>query len=109
MEPGRLRFRIVIEQSARAGDAMGQAVETWTTFATVWGDIQPLRGRELFAAQAANSEITTRVTIRYLAGISPTWRLKYGSQIYQIEEMLNPGMRNRSLEFMCKEQPQSAT
>lgn len=109
MEPGRLRHRIIIERVAVAGDSMGQGTETWTTFSTVWGDIQPLRGRDFIAAQASNSEVTTKVIIRYLAGISPKWRLKYGTQVYQILEMINPGMKNVSLEFMCKEQPQSAS
>jgi SPP1 family predicted phage head-tail adaptor len=109
MEPGRLRHRVVVEQVTRTGDAMGQAVETWTTFTTVWADVQPLRGRELFAAQAANSEATTKVYMRYRAGISPKWRLKFGTQVYQILEIIDPGMRHVQLQFVCKELPQSAT
>jgi len=109
MESGRLRHRVVVEQVALSGDAMSQPTETWTTYATLWADIQPLRGREFIAAQAANSEVTVKVITRYKSGISPKWRLKYGTQIYLILEIVNPGMKNKSLEFMCKEQPQSAT
>ena|SRR3989338_7793813 len=109
MKAGALRHRVVVEQVSRAADAMGQGTETWTTYATLWADIQPLRGREFIAAQAANSEVTAKIITRYKSGISPKWRLKYGTQLYTILEIINPGMRNRELQFMVKEQPQSAT
>jgi len=109
MEAGRLRHRVIVEQVSLTADAMGQGTETWTTYTTLWMDLQPLRGRELIAAQAVNSEITVKAISRYKSGISPTMRLKHGTAIYTILEIVNPGMRNISLEFMAKEQPQSAT
>lgn len=109
MEPGRLRHRVIVEQVSRIPDTMGQGTETWTTFTTLWADIQPLRGRELFEAQKSASEVTAKIITRYRAGISPTWRLKYGNIVYKILGIVNPGMKNERLEFMVKEQPQSAT
>jgi len=109
MESGRLRHRVIIEQVARSADALGEGAETWTTYATLWANIEPLRGREFFAAQAANSEVTARITMRYRAGISPKWRIKHGTAVYRIIEILNIGMRNRELQFMVSEQPQSVT
>lgn len=109
MESGRLRHRVVIEQVSLAGDAMGQPTETWTTYATVWADVQPLRGRQFFEAQKSASEVTAKIITRYRSGISPKWRIKHGSTYYSIVEIINPGMKDKVLEFMVKEQPQSAT
>lgn len=109
MKAGALRHRVIVEQVSRAADAMGQGTETWTTYATLWMDLQPLRGRELIAAQASNSEITLKAASRYKSGITPAMRLHHGAAIYTILEIINPGMRNRELQFMVKEQPQSAT
>lgn len=109
MEPGRLRHRVIVEQVSRSADAMGQAIETWTTYTTVWADIQPLRGRELFAAQTANSEATVKIFMRYKSGIQAKWRAKWGTQVFYILEIINPGMLKKELQLLCKEQPQSAT
>lgn len=107
MEPGRLRHRVVIEQSTLTADALGQAVEAWTTYATMWAEIKPLKGRQLEAAQAANSEVTARVTMRYVSGVSPKWRLRHGTTVYRIVgEIINPNMMNKTLEFMVTQQPQ---
>lgn len=109
MAAGKLRHRLVFEQATITRDAMNESVKTWATFATLWGNVQPLRGREFFAAQAANSEVTAKIETRYKAGILATMRIRHGSRIYEIEGMENEGMRNRRLFFMVKEQPQSAT
>lgn len=106
MEAGKMRHRIVIEQSARAADDMGQAIETWTTYATLWANVEPLRGRELFAAQAANSEATIKITMRYYSGVKAKWRVKHGTAVYEIMEMINPGMRDEAMQLLCKQLPQ---
>jgi SPP1 family predicted phage head-tail adaptor len=109
MESGRMRHRVVIEQASYAGDAMGQGIPTWTTYATMWGDVLPLRGREFFEAQKTASEVTAKILIRYRSGINPAWRIRFGTKIFRIIEIINPGMRNKELQIMVQEQPQSTT
>lgn len=109
MDAGKMRHRLVFEQATRTSNALNEGVPTWATFATLWGNVQPLRGREFFAAQAANSEVTAKIETRYKAGIKADMRIKQGTRIYEIVSMENEGMRNRKLFFMVKEQPQSAT
>ena len=109
MLAGRLRHRVVIETVSRALDAMSQGIETWTTYDTVWAEVQPLKGQQLFEAQKANSAITAKIIMRYRSGVSPTWHIKHGSQYYYIIEIINSGMRNKMLELIVTERPQSST
>jgi len=103
MRAGRLRHLIVIEQASEANDSQGQAIKTWSTFATVHAAVEPLTGREYEAAAQINAETTTRITIRYLAGITQKMRISYDSKLYNIEAMRNIGERDRQIELMCSE------
>ncbi len=82
MRAGDLRHRVTIQQLTTTRDAEGVTTETWTNVATVWAAVEPLQGREYFQAQAVNAEVTTRVRIRYRAGIVPTMRILFGFPAY---------------------------
>jgi len=50
-----------------------------------------------------NAEVTGKISIRYLAGITPKMRVKHGNRIFDIVSMINPEERNRELQLMVKE------
>lgn len=78
MRAGRLRHRVVIEQRTEGtADAFGAPALTWTTFATRWADVRPLQGRELFAAQQVQANVSHAVRLRHLAGVLPDMRLRH--------------------------------
>jgi SPP1 family predicted phage head-tail adaptor len=103
MRIGRLRHRITIQQPSTAQNTYGEPGTTWSDLATVWGSIEPLRGREYFAAQEIQAEVTTRIVIRHRADVSPTMRVNYGSDTYLIESVINPDNRDRELQLMCRQ------
>lgn len=103
MRAGRLRHLVIIQEPTETNDTQGQAVKTWGTFATVHAAVEPLTGREYFAAQQINAETSTKITIRYLAGITQKMRVSYDSRLYNIEGMKNIGERDRQIELMCSE------
>ncbi len=103
MNPGDLRHRITIQQKSITKDSEGIPSETWPDFATAWAAIEPLQGREFFSAQAVNAQVTTRIRIRYLAGICPTMRVSYGTHIYDIQVVIDVEERHRELQLMCQE------
>jgi len=103
MRAGNLRHRITIEQKTLARDTYGGEVVTWTTFATVWADIQPLNGRELIAAQAVQSEITGKIFIRYLPGVTAGMRVSYCGKYYDIQVPIDPGLKHRELQLLVSE------
>jgi len=101
MKAGRLRHRLTlytVTEQVDPGDAPAE-----TVFATVWGALEPLQGRELFAAQQVQSEVTGRATIRYLAGVDPTMRVGLGSRRWEILGIIDPQERHRELQLLTKE------
>ena len=85
MRNGKLRHLIVIQELDLTQNATtGDMVKEWTDCFHVWASIEPLSAREFIAAQAAQSEVSARVTIRYQAGISSEMRIKHGDVVYKI-------------------------
>jgi head-tail adaptor len=52
MKIGKLRHRITIEHVTENQDADGSVIETWSVFAAIQSSIEPISGREYFAAQS---------------------------------------------------------
>jgi SPP1 family predicted phage head-tail adaptor len=106
IEAGRLNKKISIESNAAARDSHGQDVESWSPHLTdIWASIDPVRGREFFAARQFNAEVTHKVTIRYRTGISPQMRVEYQGRYFRIEAVIDPNERHEALELMCVEAP----
>ena len=103
MRIGKLRRRITIERVTETQDTDGAVLETWSTYATVQASIEPISGREYFAAQSTQADVTHRIRIRYLSGIVPKMRVSYNSRIFDILSVINVGERNRELQLMCRE------
>ncbi len=100
---GQLRHSIEIQRRHTATDNMSDASEEWVTVVKpVAASIEPLSGRELYASQQHNSEITVRIRIRYRPGITADMRVVHGGVIYPIVyPPINPNMKNAELHLMC--------
>ena len=88
MQAGKLRHRIDIEEMTILRDPItGDYGEP--QWAARWrkcpARVEPLSARDLVAAQAAQSEATARVVIRYRPGVLPTMRIVYRNEVYSIE------------------------
>lgn len=107
MQAGRLRHKIDI-QSLVAGSPQqlgtGEPDETWTVFLNdIWAAVEPLQGRELFAAQEFHSDVTVRIRVRYRTGITPRMRAVFETRNYSILYVLDREERHRELELLCSE------
>lgn len=103
---GKLNKRVTIEQlvaASPARNAYGEPETTWTTFATIWASIEPIQGREFWAQQQVQSEVTVRVRTRYLAGVTSEMRVVYGTRILSIESVIDPEEKHQELQLMCSE------
>ena len=98
----RLRHRVTIEQLATTRDELGGVVESWATVTIVPAEVWPLSGREFVAAQATQAGVTTRITIRYQAGIEPAMRVTHDGAIYNIRAVLPDPTLRRHLTLMCE-------
>lgn len=103
MRAGRLRHRIIIQRNIPTQSVQGEWAESWSTFITVWGSIEPLRGKEFLEAAQSNSQVQGKVVIRYREGILPSMRIKYGSRILRILSIVHLQERRRELDLMYKE------
>jgi len=99
----RMDKRVVFLRRTGEKDEYGAPLDNWEEVTTVWASIEPLRGREFFAAQAEQSEVTTRIRIRYREDIDRTMIARYGSQDFEILYPIHPKLDKRELQLMCKE------
>jgi SPP1 family predicted phage head-tail adaptor len=98
-----LNRRITIEQPVNSGDGAGGATVSWSDVATLFANIEPQRGSFSSNGFREQSEITHRVTIRYLAGLSSKMRVKYGSRYFNIRAIVNEDEKNERLILICQE------
>lgn len=85
IEAGKLRHRITIQAPGMAQDPVtGEIRPEWTDFASVWAEITDLSVKEYLAAQSAQSEVSTRVRIRFREGVNATMRIIHRGDIYNI-------------------------
>ena len=103
MQIGRLDRLIVIEVDTPTRSASGEEKENWTTLATVWADVRPLRGREFFDAAAVQSEIDTKFRIRWRSDLTTAMRINYDGQLYDIHSIAELG-RHSATEIMASAQ-----
>lgn len=75
LKAGRLRHRVALQSpSYTQNPTTGEMALGWTAQGTVSAAIEPLSAREFLAAQATQSQISTKIVIRYRDDVLPTWR-----------------------------------
>jgi SPP1 family predicted phage head-tail adaptor len=77
--------------------------DVWSTYATVWAEIEPRGGREQFEAKQLNATIDLVVKIRYLSGLEPKMRISWSSRTFDIQSVINSWERNKEMIIACKE------
>jgi SPP1 family predicted phage head-tail adaptor len=106
---GRLRHRIQIVKPKLTQDATGGTViDDDSLVASVWAAIEPLTGRELYAAQQMVSEVTHKITIRWMDGIKSNMNVRFGGREFQIQSIQNPDERHKVLILLSIERDDSA-
>jgi SPP1 family predicted phage head-tail adaptor len=104
MKPGKMRHRITIQQSTQTQNSFGEPIDSWSTFAgPLWAAVEPIQGREFWAQQQVQSEVTIRVRIRYLSGVTSSMRILYGARILTIESVIDPKEGHKEMQLMCSE------
>lgn len=101
LEAGLLRHRVRIELYQAQLDTSGNVIQNpetgeisyaWDLVGEVWASIEPVSAREFIAAQAIQSKITTRITVRPFDGLNAKCRLihanRHGTRIYNVEGVL---------------------
>lgn len=109
MRAGRLRHRVALQRATETANSFNEPVVSWSTLATVWGAVEPISGKEFFAAQQVQSSVSHRITVRYYAGLTTKDRVLWtdpstsGQRIFDINAILDRDERHRGYELMCTE------
>ncbi len=113
MNPGTLRHWLTFETLYSGQDSDGATTEEWVPAFSVNHrmpcQVIALSGRELIAAQAVQSKVSTRIVARYRPGFSAVMRawfqdpLAYpGSVVFNIEAVVpDPDSRRRFVTLLC--------
>lgn len=100
---GKMRHRITIESKSRSGDGYGGASVTWSTHATVWGEIKPASAAEQAFADRLENKITHKIKIRELSTVTAAMRIKYDGRTFKIKGVRSKEERGRWTEIMVEE------
>ena len=107
IDPGKMRHRITFQTFTGSlddyGDPLMSEDANWTDAATVWAAIDPVSGREFYAAEQSQSEVTHKVRCRYRSGLTTAMRVRYGTRKFKIISIINWEERGESLLIMCRE------
>lgn len=89
MKAGKLRHRVEIHRLNQAvqDPQTGDVTSGWQQLAVVWASVEPLSGREFIAAQASQSEVSARVTMRK-TDVCATDKLRHRGEFYNIHAVL---------------------
>ena len=107
MQAGKLRHRLVLQDFIETQDSFGQAQQNWSDWATVWGAVEPLTGRENFDSGGSQllAEATHRIRLRYREGISHRMRVSWRGRLFDIQHVANLDSRDREIYLLAKELP----
>lgn len=104
MTPYELDKRVTLQQRSAGKDSSGAIVQDWinvigTGDGKVWARVRDITGRQFIAATATQNAVTTEIRIRRRLGVMSKMRVLFGSDVYDIEEVL---VRDtRWIDLMC--------
>ncbi len=104
MRAGRLRHRLSLQSPTFTNTSVGTITTTWGTAATIWGSVEPLRGREFYDSALINSDITSRIVVRYTSDIEPNYKIVFGTRTFLIVSIIDIDERNKEMDLMVTEE-----
>lgn len=107
VDAGKLRHRVTFQRFGGTQDDFGDPLQAddanWTNVATMWAAINPISGREFYAAEQSQSEVSHKISCRYRAGLDTAMRIACGARRFRIISIIDWEERHESLLIMCKE------
>lgn len=100
----KMRRRVQVQSRTVTQDTYGAASQTWATVAVRWASVEPLSGREQWQAQQARPDVTHRVRLRRLAGLTARHRFLIDGRVLNITSVLDIEDRHRLHECLCVEE-----
>ena len=102
IHPGKLRDRVTVQQATETRNSLGEVVQSWSTYATVWASVEGISSREALQQGQVQTDVSHRVQIRYLDGLKQTMRLSWRDRVLEIVSLLEHANRSEH-ELICQE------
>lgn len=106
IQAGKYRHRITIQKPVEDPDNNGEP--KWVNvLINIRAAIEPLNGREFFAASQVQNDVTTKIAFRYRDGITGDMRILHKKQgcdaeIYNIESVMPDATFNKEIVCWCR-------
>lgn len=96
MQAGKLNKRIMLQKPVKTQSPVtGAVVNGWADVDELWANVADLSARDFVAAQAWQSEVTTRITIRWRDDVTDKHRILYRGRVYDIQGVLEDDKSGR--------------
>jgi SPP1 family predicted phage head-tail adaptor len=102
IDPGKLRDRVTIQRASESRNALGETVLTWTDYTERWASVDGVSSREALAAGQSQVEMSHRVRLRYVNGLTQSMRIMWQGRKLEIVSLLEHGHRSEH-ELLCQE------
>jgi SPP1 family predicted phage head-tail adaptor len=103
INPGKYRHPITLQTNAITKNSYGEPSDTWVDTVTTRASISPISGREFFDAERTNSEVSHKVSFRYVEGVNPKMRVSFNNRFFEIISVINFQEMGVELQLLCKE------
>ena len=105
---GTLTRGISVQARTTQRDSFGQQVLGWVEIKQVYALIEALTGSERDAAMSISTDISHRITVRYDdiwadPKTVATYRIVYGTRLFNVNAAMNIDEANRVVELLCTE------
>lgn len=102
IRPGDLRERVTVQIASGATNALGETTFTWSDSTAVWASVEGLSARELLLAGQQQTEVSHRVRLRFLPGLTSQMRFAWRGRTLEIISLLEHANRSEH-EAICQE------
>ena len=105
MKSGKLRHQITLQRNHPEHSSLGEPLPNWVDYAVnSAAEVAPLVGKEFYGAQQINTELTTRVRLRWRDGVKAGDRIAFKERLFLIATPpINVNEKNHELVLMCRE------
>lgn len=106
MSIGERRHRVVFETATVVQDAFGEPDQTWSTLATRWAVVLPMKGKERFSANQVQADVDHRIVCRYdstMSALVPGDRATWSGHVYDIKSIVWRDHTQKEMEILAEE------
>lgn len=103
LHSGLLRQQITIERETQTKDSVGGYSSSWATHIQPFAFVKPISGLERLHAMKLETNVTHKIYIRYVSGLTTKDRVAFNSREMQIHSIINLEERDKWLELTCIE------